>query len=98
PSLSSLDTQQRIPEPKASSGLGRMPPTRSADNLPQMDSSRISYSAWSLDHIRRRSPDRFIGTSRALSPPRYTEEISRRPFNRTFDDVRAVAYLNKDVL
>lgn len=98
PPRTSLDTRQRIPEPRDTSISGRIPPTRSADDLHQMDSSRNSYSAWTLDHIRRRSPDRIITTSRGLSPPRNMEELQRRSINRTFDDVRTVSYVNKDIL
>ncbi|EEF42268.1 conserved hypothetical protein [Ricinus communis] len=98
PSLRIVDTRQHMPAPKEASILGRIPSTRSADDLPRMDSSRNSYSPWTLDHIRRRSPDRIIGSSRALSPPRNVEEIQRRPLSRTLDDARAVSYMSKDVL
>ncbi|KAJ9172096.1 hypothetical protein P3X46_015379 [Hevea brasiliensis] len=98
PPPSSLDAWQRMPDTKDNSILGRIPPTRSADNLPRIDSSRNSYSPWTLDHIRRRSPDRIIGSSRGLTPPRNVEELQRRQLNSTFDDARTVSYMNKDVL
>ncbi|KAF2325386.1 hypothetical protein P3X46_003026 [Hevea brasiliensis] len=98
PPLNTVDAMQRMPDPKNTSILGRIPPARSADNLPQIDSSRNSCSPWTLDHIRRRSPDRIIGSSRGLSPPRNVEELQRRPLSRTFDDGRTVSYMNKDVL
>ncbi|KDP21292.1 hypothetical protein JCGZ_21763 [Jatropha curcas] len=94
PPLSSLDTRQRMPDPKGSGILGRIPSTRSVDNLPQVDLSRNPYNPWTLDHIRRRSPDRIMGSSRGLSPPRNVEELQRR----SFDDARTVSYMNKDVL
>ncbi|KAJ0037946.1 hypothetical protein Pint_23078 [Pistacia integerrima] len=97
PPLSKLDSRQRMPESKESSILGRIPLTRSADDLPQMSSSRNSYSAWTLDHIRRRSPERIFGSSRGLSPPRNVEHLQRRPLSRTYDDVRTVPYMSKDV-
>lgn len=97
PPHSSLRTRQPMPESKETSILGRIPVTRSTDALPQMNSSRSSYSAWTLDHIRRRSPESIVGSSRGLSPPRNVEDLQRRPLSRTFDDVRAVPYMSKDV-
>uniref|UniRef100_A0A5B7ALB0 Putative Sterile alpha motif domain-containing protein isoform 1 n=1 Tax=Davidia involucrata TaxID=16924 RepID=A0A5B7ALB0_DAVIN len=94
------DARQRMPEPKDASRLGRIPSTRSADALPQMDSLRNSYSPWTLDHLRRRSPDGVLGTSTGLSPRRMEEELPKRPLIRTYDDVRSrtVSYISKDIL
>ncbi|KAL5761963.1 hypothetical protein ACOSP7_018227 [Xanthoceras sorbifolium] len=97
PPHSSLDTRQRLPESKETSIMGRIPLTRSVDDLRQMSSTRSSYSPWTLDHIRRRSPERILGTSRAVSPPRNVGELQSRPVSRTFDDVRMVQYMSKDV-
>ncbi|KAK4598247.1 hypothetical protein RGQ29_015644 [Quercus rubra] len=93
-----VDSRQCPPEPKDTGFLGRIPPTRSADDLPRMDSVRSSYSTWTLDHLRRRSPDRVVGmgASRDLSPPRNMEEQHRRPLNRTHD-LRSVPYMSKEV-
>ncbi|XP_050238244.1 uncharacterized protein LOC126687730 [Mercurialis annua] len=98
PPLRTVNTRQNMlaPAPKESSILGQIPSTRRADNLPQMDVSRNSYSPWTLDHIRRRSPDRILGSSRGLSPSRNAEDIQRRPLTRTFDDARTVSYISKD--
>ncbi|ONI30594.1 hypothetical protein PRUPE_1G260800 [Prunus persica] len=93
-----LDPRQRLPELKETGAMARIPSTRSADDLPHVDSLRNSYSPWTLDHLRRRSPDRVIVTSRGLSPQRNPEELQRRPLNRAFDDVRSVPYMSKDVL
>lgn len=98
PPLPSLDSQQRLTQPKDTGVFGRNSSTRSADDLPKMDSLRNSYSPWPVDHVRRRSPDRIPGTSRGLSPPRNVEEIRRRSVNRTLDDSRSVAYMSKDVI
>ncbi|XP_021613763.1 uncharacterized protein LOC110615883 isoform X2 [Manihot esculenta] len=98
PPPSTVDTLQHMPDPKNTSILGRLPPARSVDNLPRIDSSTSSYSPWTLDHIRRRSPDRIIGSSRGLSPPRNVGELQRRPLSRTLDDGITVPYMNKDVL
>ncbi|XP_065860962.1 uncharacterized protein [Euphorbia lathyris] len=97
PPYNTTDTRQNM-STKSSSVLGRIPLARSVDNLPRMDVSRSSYSPWTLDHIRRRSPDRVIGSSRGLSPPRNVEDLPRRPVSRTFEDPRAFSYMNKDVL
>ncbi|XWS22541.1 hypothetical protein CRYUN_Cryun29cG0045500 [Craigia yunnanensis] len=67
------DSRERMPEPRETSISGRLPSTRSADDLPCMTSIRIS-------------------------PPRNVEELQRRPVNRTYDDVRTVPYMGKDVL
>lgn len=109
PSLDSR-SRQRLPEPIESGFFGRLPSTRSADVLPRgpatrsaddfphMDSLRNSYSPWTLDHLRRRSPERVQVTYRGLSPQRNVEDLQRMPLNRTYDDVRSVPYMNKDVL
>ncbi|KAK6242019.1 hypothetical protein SCA6_007408 [Theobroma cacao] len=39
-----------------------------------------------------------MGVSRGLSPPTNAEGLQRRPLNRTYDNVRAVPYMGKDVL
>ncbi|XP_068332781.1 uncharacterized protein [Pyrus communis] len=91
------DPRQLHSEIKETSFMGRIPSSR-ADDLPRVDSLRNSYSPWTLDHIRRRSPDRVVVTSRGLSPPRNPKELQRRPVSRAFDDVRSVPYMSKDVL
>ncbi|XP_017970528.1 PREDICTED: uncharacterized protein LOC18609362 isoform X3 [Theobroma cacao] len=98
PPLNSYEARQRMPESRETSILGRIPSTRSADDLPRMTSSRSSFSPWTLDHLRQRSPDRVMGVSRGISPPTNAEELQRRPLNRTYDNVRAVPYMGKDVL
>ncbi|KAG5240837.1 ankyrin repeat and SAM domain-containing protein [Salix suchowensis] len=98
PLLSNLNARHRLPDPKDTNILGRIPPTRSADDLHHMDSSRNSFSPWTLDHIRRRSPDRVMNSSRGFSPPRNMDNLQRRPLNKTYNDVRTVPYMNKDVL
>ncbi|KAA3462606.1 SEC23-interacting [Gossypium australe] len=99
------ESRERIPEPRErvlesreTSILGRIPSTRSVDDLPRVTTSRSSYSPWTLDHLRQRSPDRVMGSSRGLSPPRNAEEFQRRHVNRTYDDVRPVSYMGKDVI
>lgn len=94
----SIDSRQRLPEPNDTGVLGRIPSTRSADDMPRVDSFRSPFSSWTLDHIRRRSPDRILGTSRGMSPQRNVEELQRRPVNRTFNDVRPIPFVSKDLI
>ncbi|XP_039069547.1 uncharacterized protein LOC120216102 isoform X2 [Hibiscus syriacus] len=98
------DSRERIPELGARVGsretsiLSRIPSTRNANDLPRVTTSRSSYSPWTLDHLRQRSPERVMGASRGLSPQRNVGEIQRRQVSRTIDDVRTVSYMGKDVL
>ncbi|CAK9182504.1 unnamed protein product [Ilex paraguariensis] len=99
------EVRQRMPELNSGSLLGRVPSMRSAEAFPLIDSMRNSYSPWTLDRLRRRSPDGVLGSSRALSmgtsrglsPSRREEELYRKPLSRTYDDVRTAAYLSKEV-
>ncbi|KAL6013666.1 hypothetical protein ACLOJK_004164 [Asimina triloba] len=89
-----IETRQRVFEHKASTLSRRIPPTRSADDLLHMDSSRKSYSAWPLDGVRHRSPDSLLGVSRGMSPPRDADELRRLPSIRP-NAPRSNAYMTK---
>ncbi|XP_057507415.1 uncharacterized protein LOC130790477 isoform X2 [Actinidia eriantha] len=89
------DTRHLVPERKDASIASQYPSTRSADALFQTDSLRKSYSPWTLDQLRQRSPDRALHTSRNLLPQRRNEDVMRRPLLRTYDDARAVSYGNE---
>ncbi|CAN1187627.1 SEC23-interacting protein [Linum perenne] len=88
--------QGSMVDPRETSLLGRIPPTRGSSEVSQMGSSRSSYSPWTLDHIRRRSPGRIITSSmgperamcssREFSPPRRMDELQQRSLNRPYDD------------
>ncbi|MED6159072.1 hypothetical protein PIB30_038946 [Stylosanthes scabra] len=95
--MTSFNSKQREPEPRETSMMRRIPSARSSDDLMRMESMRSSYSPWTLDHIRRRSPDGFPSTSRRISPPRNMEDLQRRPLNRTYDSVTPVPYVTRDV-
>ncbi|XP_057948549.1 uncharacterized protein LOC131144144 isoform X2 [Malania oleifera] len=95
PPLTSIDMQQHIPQRKDISLLGRGPPTKIANYLPQIEPMRNSYSAWTLERIRRRSPERILSSSRGLSPQRNAEELQKRIMVSSFDDVRSVPYSTK---
>ncbi|KAF7125057.1 hypothetical protein RHSIM_Rhsim12G0125300 [Rhododendron simsii] len=92
------DSRHFVPERKNVSMLGQIPSMRSSEAFLGMDSLRNSYSPWTLDSLRRRSPDRVVRTSRNLSPPRNDEQIGKRPLIRTYDDARRFSYLSRDIL
>ncbi|XP_050372907.1 uncharacterized protein LOC126790629 [Argentina anserina] len=98
PSMRNADIFPRGPVTRSADDLPRGPAPRSADDLPHMDSLRNSYSPWTLDHLRQRSPERVQVTYRVLSPQRNVEDLQRRPLNRTYDDVRSVPYMKNGVL
>ncbi|KAF8399332.1 hypothetical protein HHK36_015197 [Tetracentron sinense] len=93
----SINTRHRMPEPKLTGYRRRIPPTRSADDLLQMDSLRKSYSDWTLDGLRGRSPGRILGTSRGLSPQRNMDELRQFPSIRPIDASRPDPYMRRDV-
>ncbi|GFZ00097.1 hypothetical protein Acr_13g0014960 [Actinidia rufa] len=88
------DTRHLVPERNDAIIVSQYPSTRNADALFQMDSLRKSYSPWTLDQLRQRSPDRGLRTSRNLLPQRRNEDVTRRPLLRTYDDARAVSYMS----
>ncbi|KAG9450450.1 hypothetical protein H6P81_010415 [Aristolochia fimbriata] len=76
PSLRYCDAQQHVVEQKPPSLVRRIPPIRSADDLLQVDSLRKSNSNWTLDGLRRRSPDRFTSSPMGgISPPRSIPDL-----------------------
>ncbi|XP_010272062.1 PREDICTED: uncharacterized protein LOC104607963 [Nelumbo nucifera] len=93
-----IDTHHCMPAPKATNLLRQIPPTRSADDLLHMDSLRKSYSAWSMDGLRHRSPDRILGNSRGFSPPMSMAELRQTSSIRQIDASRPSAYMSKEVL
>lgn len=97
PLENSFNSKQHMPEPRERSLLRPTPSARSSDDLMRMESMRSSYSPWTLDHIRQRSPDVFPSTSRAISPQRNVGDIQRRPISR-YDGVRSVPYVSRDVI
>ncbi|KAK7309525.1 hypothetical protein RJT34_06324 [Clitoria ternatea] len=98
PPANSYNAKQSVPESRETSLMRQTPSARSSDDLLRMESMRSSYSPWTLEHIRRRSPDGFPSTSRGISPQRDVQDLQRRPLNRTYDGVRSVPYVARDVL
>ncbi|KAG0451457.1 hypothetical protein HPP92_026262 [Vanilla planifolia] len=74
----------------------RIPPARSADDLLQLDSSRKSYPL-TLDGLKWRSPDRLLGASRRMSPPRNFVEMRHIPSVRPYDDLRRSVHVTKSI-
>ncbi|TKY45304.1 SEC23-interacting protein [Spatholobus suberectus] len=68
PLTNSFNSKQHVPESRETSLLRQIPSARSSDDLLRVESMRSSYSPWTLDHIRRRSPDGFPSISRGISP------------------------------
>ena len=98
PSMGRVTITAHGPKPREASLLRQIPSARSSDDLLYIESIRSSYSPWTLDHIRRRSPDGFPSTSRGISPQRDVQDLHRRPVSRTYDGVSSVSYVGRDVL
>ncbi|CAI9300242.1 unnamed protein product [Lactuca saligna] len=98
-----MDERQRVPQtrddrqgiiPKINGGngmTGQYTSMRSSEApSSQMGFLGNSYSPWSLDHIRRKSPERVLNSTRGLSPPstRRIEEPQRRIITREYENPR----------
>ncbi|KAI3816827.1 hypothetical protein L1987_16532 [Smallanthus sonchifolius] len=81
------DVRPRIAERPVGSMTGQYTSLRTSEGPPRMGFLGNSYSPWTLDHIRRKSPERVLNTSRDLSPQR----------RRAYEDSRSVAYGSRDV-
>lgn len=101
------DDRQRVPQPRdgrqgmpkingghGMTGQGQYTSMRSSETASsQMGFLGNSYSPWTLEHIRRKSPERVLNNSRGLSPPpRRIEEPQRRMITREYENPRTVAY------
>lgn len=62
-------------EASGSTIFRKIPTRESADDLLLVDSLRNSYSSWTTNGLRGRSPDRTLRNSLGLSPPRNIEEL-----------------------
>ncbi|XP_019158111.1 PREDICTED: uncharacterized protein LOC109154824 isoform X1 [Ipomoea nil] len=89
------DVRYQVPDRQSVDILRQAPSSRNVDALPLMDSMRSSFSPWTLERLRRRSPDGIL-SSRGVSPPRSGEELQRRPTVRAYDDPRLGSYSSKD--
>lgn len=73
-----------------------MPEHRPSTTVTRMDSGVTSYSPWTLDSLRRRSPDESLSTSRVLTAPKKDEILPRRFAATSYDDSRTSTYMSKD--
>lgn len=73
-----------------------MPEPRPLSAVTRMDSGINSYSPWTLDRLRRRSPDESLATSRVLTAPKKDVILQRRFPVTAYDDARTSAYMSKD--
>ncbi|KAJ9677640.1 hypothetical protein PVL29_022560 [Vitis rotundifolia] len=89
----SMYTLRRMPESKVNGLLRRIPPTRSTEDLLQLNSSRKSYSTWTHNGLRCRSPDRILSASRGFSPPGNINDHQQVLTFRPIDSSRAAAYM-----
>ncbi|XP_065024947.1 uncharacterized protein LOC103999440 [Musa acuminata AAA Group] len=69
--------RRNLREFRTSGTVRRLPPTRSVDDLLQLDSKRKSYSSRTVDERRHRSPDKLIRNARPFYSPRSHEDASR---------------------
>ncbi|KAD2393785.1 hypothetical protein E3N88_40762 [Mikania micrantha] len=76
----------RVTERPIGSMTGQYSSMRTSEGQPRMGFLGNSYSPWTLDHIRRKSPDRVLNTLRGLSQHR----------RQAFEDSRSVAHGNRD--
>lgn len=99
-----FDAREHAPGSRNSGLVRRIPPTRSADDLLQLDSLQKSYSSWTVDGLRHRSPDRrrssdrLLGASRGISPPRNYSELRHVSSVRPNDASRPTSYVRNGVV
>ncbi|XP_028547686.1 uncharacterized protein LOC110095204 isoform X1 [Dendrobium catenatum] len=91
------EPRKNMIEPRALTISRGIPPTRSADDLLRLDSSRNSYPSLTVDGLRHRSPDRLLGASRHLSPRRSYDEVRNNPSVRPYDDSRPAVYITRRI-
>lgn len=89
-------TVQHTLEP-LDSPLRRIPPTKSAEDLLELNSMRKSYSPWTHDGLQHGSPDRIFRVSRGLSPPRPIDGQRELLTYRPIDVPRVPTQVLRDV-
>lgn len=82
-------SRNRVLDPRDPALLGRTPSSRTTHHLSTMDPGR-SYSSWTLDNLRRRSPERSFrpSASRGFSPERSREDLQGRSLIRAYGEGR----------
>lgn len=94
----SVDMQKPRPETKETSPWGQLPSRRSAEDSPQINLPRNSYSAWSLDQLKQRYPDGIFGSTGSLSPQMNVPKLQKRPIIQKYDDVRSAPFIINNIL
>ncbi|WOK92043.1 hypothetical protein Cni_G00734 [Canna indica] len=79
------DRKQNLRDSRTSGSARRLPPTRSADDLLQLDMLRKPYPSRVMDERRHRSPDRLFSSSRVLSSRRSYEDLPHGPSMRSIE-------------
>lgn len=69
---------------------------RPSNAVTRTESGINTYSPWTLDRLRRRSPDDNLATSRGGVPPKRDEIPQRRFAVGTYDDARTSTYMSKE--
>ncbi|KAL2453615.1 SAM domain-containing protein [Abeliophyllum distichum] len=90
------DVSRRMPDSSRSSIIGPISGSRAANAVTKVDSVINSYSPWTVDRLRRRSPDETLESSRVLSPTRRDEGLQRRLPVGAYYDTRTSTYMSKD--
>lgn len=87
-----LDPRDPVLNPRDPVIMGRTPSSRNTHDLSMMNPGR-SYPSWTLDNIRRRSPERHLrpSASRGFSPERNREDLQGRSLIRGYGDGRSSA-------
>ncbi|KAJ9709100.1 hypothetical protein PVL29_000864 [Vitis rotundifolia] len=94
----SVDMQKPRPETRETNPWGQLPSRRSAEDSPQINLPRNSYSAWSLDQLKRRYPDGIFGSTGSLSPQMNVPKLQKRQIIQKYDDVRSAPFITNNIL
>lgn len=92
-----LLARQSMAEPRDTSILGQHPSARTVSDFPVVVPARTSYSPWTLDNLRRRSPDASLrSSSTALSPENDLDQQPRRSIIQPFENGKSNTYIRSD--
>ncbi|PIN21282.1 hypothetical protein CDL12_06017 [Handroanthus impetiginosus] len=93
------DVRYHMPERSNPRVMADLPGMRASSGVTRMESGINSYSPWTLDRLRQRSPDESLATSRGLTaPPKRDELLQRRYAVGSYDDARTSTYIGKDAI
>lgn len=92
-----FNAQHHVSESRVSGLVRQIPLARSAEDLCHLDSLRKSYS-FTSDGPRHRSPDRLLGASWGMSPPRIYDDLRHVPSMRSVGISRPRNFTTKSVI